>query len=567
MNVSIKSNKSPYLKGFLIIVLFFLFNIMAIGDALPQTKKLSASKKAAPDHVYGGAASSDRVLVWRQVQEKSRDTVVQLFVQTAEFNWDQPFKSPEQDKSYGSGFFIDNKGHIISNFHVINEAHGIKIQIPSLGKEQFDVIPVGVCPDRDVALLKLTPESFKRVKMKLKKMPFLTFGDSDKVVRTQEIMALGYPLGQEKLKSTQGIMSGRENVRGDSYIQMTAALNPGNSGGPSLNIEGKVIGINTARMSSAQNVGYIIPINDLKSVIQDLHKVRLLRKPILGCEFNYGTNDMVEFLNNPADGGLYVARVFRNSIFAKAGLRGGDMVNKINGNLLDLYGETNVAWSEDKVPLAALLNRFELGQKINLAYFRKGHEYETTVDFALTNKLPVRRYYPEFEKIDYEIIGGMVVMNLALNHVAHFKRKNRHLIKYTRREFQYEPKLIITHIFPHSQAQQTRSLTSSDLLYEVNGEKVKTLEDFRKAIKKSKKFLTLKTEDRKFVVLSLEKVLKDEDRLTTKFYYKKSKLVEELLAESNNERSEKSRLHALCSGIQTRDPRNYQGAARSYPSL
>jgi len=515
-----------------ILISMMGFNLAAkypVKQRAYHAKKV-ALPKYKPKKIKQIEPWGERAAVWRNVQERARDTVVQLFVQTAEFNWEQPFKSPDQDKTYGTGFFIDGDGHIVSNFHVINEAHGIKIQIPSLGKEQFDVFVVGVCPDRDIALLKLTKESLSRVKSKLKRIPYLTLGDSDAVVRTQEIMALGYPLGQEKLKSTQGIMSGRENMWGDSYLQITAALNPGNSGGPSLSIEGNVIGINTGRISSAQNVGYIIPINDVKSVIKDLYSVKLLRRPILGCEFNYGTRDLVEFLNNPEDRGLYIARVFRNSLLAKAGLRGGDMLYKINGYDLDLYGEANVPWNEDKVPVATLMNRFELGQNINFVFYRNGERKESAFNFSLTEDLPIRKFYPEYEKIDYEIIGGMVVMSLAINHVAQFARKIPNLIKYNKREFQYQPKLIITHIFPNSQAQQTRSLGAGDLLREVNGEPVKTLQDFRNAIKKSKKFLTLKTDDRKFVVMSLDKILKDEESLSSKFYYKKSALAQELLS-------------------------------------
>jgi serine protease Do len=468
--------------------------------------------------------------VWRQVQDRARDTVVQIFVQTATFNWLAPFKSPELDKSFGTGFFIDNQGHIVSNFHVIDNACGIKIQIPSLGKEQFDIDVVGVSPDRDIALLKLTDESFFKVKSLLKEIPFLAFGDSDKIVRTQEIMALGYPLGQEKLKSTQGIVSGRENVWGESYIQMTAALNPGNSGGPSLNSAGDVIGINRARMPAAQNIGYIIPINDVKSVINDLHRVTLLRKPILGCEFNYGNKDMVTYLENPLPGGLYIARVYSNTLFEKVGVQSGDMLYTINDQKLDLYGETNVEWSEDKVPVVALLNRFNVGQKISLAFYRQGKKHEASFNFELHDDVPIRKWYHGYEKIDFEIIGGMVVMGLTLNHVDLLDDQNPFLVKYSKRENQYRSKLIVTHIFPTSQAQQVRSLLVGDILDTVNHQKVQTLEDFRKAVKTSSNFLTLETEDKKLVVMSLKKIIKEEDQLASRYVYKKSLLVQDLEA-------------------------------------
>ncbi len=470
----------------------------------------------------------ERSTVWRQVQERAKDTVVQFFVQTATFNWLEPYKSPRQSKSFGSGFFIDDQGHIVSNFHVVDETVGIKIQIPSLGKEQFDVDVVGVCPDRDISLLKLTKESLEKITKTLGKIPFLEFGSSDQVVRTQEILALGYPLGQGKLKSTQGIVSGREHVWGESYIQITAALNPGNSGGPSLNTSGKVIGINTARMPSAQNIGYIIPIDDVRSVIQDLYKVKLLRKPILGSVFNYGNKSMIDFFGNPLHGGLYIARVYKDSLLEKAGVVAGDMIYEINGYKVDLYGEINVGWSEDKVPLAALLNRFVLDEQLQIELYRLGKKKEFLVDFSHTNPLPIRTYYPEYEKIDYEIIGGMVVMELAVNHLDKLEDVDPELVKYRKRENQYEPRLVITHIFPNSQAQQARVLGVSDILLEVNGKSVKTLNDFRNSIRQTGQFLTVKTEDKKFMVLSTKAVIADEDKIAAKYFYKKSPLGDEI---------------------------------------
>ncbi len=470
----------------------------------------------------------ERSSVWRQVQDRAKDTVVQVFVQTATFNWLEPYKSPHQNKSFGSGFFIDEQGHIASNFHVVDETVAIKIQIPSLGKEQFDVDVVGVCPDRDISLLKLTKDSFERIIKTMGKIPYLEFGSSDQVVRTQEILALGYPLGQEKVKSTQGIVSGREHVWGESYIQITAALNPGNSGGPSLNTAGKVIGINTARIPTAQNIGYIIPIDDVKSVIQDLYKVKLLRKPILGCEFNYGNKPMVSFLANPPPGGLYIARVYKHSLLEKAGVLAGDMIYEINGYKVDLYGEMNVPWSEDKVPLAALLNRLVLDEQIQIELYRQGMKKEFLVDFSHTEPLPIRTYYSEYEKTDFEIIGGMVVMELTVNHLDKLEEIDPDLVKYRKRENQYESRLVVTHVFPHSQTQQARVIGISDIIIEVNNKKVRTLDDFRESIRQSGEFMTFKAEDKKFMVLSTKTVIADEDKLAAKYFYKKTSLGDEI---------------------------------------
>ncbi|MBD3231216.1 trypsin-like serine protease [Candidatus Dependentiae bacterium] len=467
---------------------------------------------------------------WRKVQEQAQDTVVQLFVETMIFNWLDPYKSPEQKAFYGSGFLIDEDGYIVTNYHVIEQAVSVKIQIPSFGKKRFKTDIIGVCPDRDIALLQLSKKSRNVIKDKLGKIPYLKLGNSDKVLRTQEILAMGYPLGQEKLKSTQGIVSGREYVWGELYIQITAALNKGNSGGPSFNSKGEVIGINTVGISRAQNVGYIIPINDVESVIKDLYKIKFLRYPMLGAEFNYANDEMLDFFNNPKPGGLYLSRIYKDSLLNKNNVKEGDMLYSLNGYKLDLYGEILVPWSEDKVSIVSLLNRYPIGKQINLIVYRNGTKKEFTFEFNLVDPLPIRRIYTPFEKVDYEIIGGMVVMELKLNHLDFLLKEDAFLIKYKKRENQYESRLIITHVFPDSPVQKARVLGVTDLLEEVNNQKVRTLNDFRHAIQngKNKKFLTVKSEDKRFMVLSIENILKEEKDLSKKYLYKMSKLIDYL---------------------------------------
>lgn len=435
--------------------------------------------------------------------------VVQIFVESGYFDWSQPYKTPEYVSAFGSGFFIDEKGHLITSYHVVAQATGIAIQIPTLGKEQFDVEIVGVCPDKDIALLKLTDQSYQKVVQLFGKIYFLKIGDSDPVVRQEEIVALGYPLGQDVLKSTQGIISGRQSLAGESFVQITAALNPGNSGGPTLDKNGEVIGINTAVIPEAQNIGYIIAISDVKCIIEDLFKIRLLRRPLLGCELNYATNDMLSYLKNPSPGGLYITRVYKNTLFEQAGIKAGDMLYQINGFILDMYGDVSVEWSEDKLFFTSLLDRFRIGETIDTVVYRNGERVVAKIPFKLQDELPIRVVYPDFEPLDMEMFGGMSVMEMTINHVMTFLEVNPFLIQYRKREFQDEPRLIVTTIFPNSQALKTRTLFPGDILDEINGIKVRTLQDFRKALQGKKDYVTVKTENRKFIVLSVEKVNED----------------------------------------------------------
>lgn len=479
--------------------------------------------------VATSGASAAPVSNWLKIQKQVTDTVIQVFANMYEFNFLEPYKTPRQSEGCGSGFFINSRGDFITNYHVIAQASNVEIQIPSFGLERFDAEIIGVCPERDIALLKLTEESFKKVTAKLNPIPHLKLGDSDKILRSQEVLALGYPLGQGKLKSTLGIVSGRERLGYFGYIQITAPLNPGNSGGPTLDPYGDVVGINSCGIPEAQNVGYIIPINEVRSALDDLYSLPLLRKPTLGCIFTTANGEMVSYLNNPSEGGWYIAKVFDNSLMKHIGIQDNDMLYEVNGYKIDMYGELNVPWSEDKVSLFELLNRHKVGDLLHFVIYRQGKRKEFS--FKLEHKyLPaIRTIYPEFEKefLDYEIIGGMVVMQLTLNHVGLFLNRVPSLVKYGRPEAQQEPTLIITHVLPNSQAQKARVIRSGELIDKVNNVKVRTIQEFREAVKASKKsrYLTIKTTDDLFAVLDVNKIIQEEPKLSSLYFYKSSDLI------------------------------------------
>lgn len=473
---------------------------------------------------------------WVGVQKSLKDVVVQVFSQVAKFNWLEPYKTPEQGMGTGSGFFISENGHFITNYHVIDEASSIHVQIPTLGKQQFEAEVVGVSPDRDIALLKLKEAELYKVQQKIGAIPFITFGDSDDIVRGNEVLVLGFPLGGQTLKSTQGIVSGRERMPDLPFAFMvtTAAINPGNSGGPAVNLNGEVVGINAARhgWSGAENVGYIIPINEVKTALNDLYKVNgVLRKPMLGGIFTAANDDLIKMLSCPSAHGWYVARVFKGSLLEKIGVCEGDILAEMNGHDLDNYGDIAVSWAEDKVSALELLNRMQVGDDIHLVLYRDGTRKDIDFKLELTSIPAVRRVYPEFESVDYEVFAGMVVMELTLNHISIMLPHAPHLMKFAEHEKQFEPSLVITHVLPNSQAQKSRTVTPGALLREVNGQKVTTLAQYRQALLKSKDsgYLQLKMVDRMVdrmvAVLPLNQILAQEPILAMRYFYRTSPLL------------------------------------------
>ena len=187
----------------------------------------------------------------------------------------------------------------------------------------FDTDIIRIAPYHDLAVLKIK---------KYKNKNYLEFGDSDKVKSGDSVIALGYPLGQDRLKRTSGVISGIQ----DGDIQTDAPINPGNSGGPLLDKNGKVIGINFAGYSAmvAENIGYAIPsfkYNLLEDdLLDNMAENKIIKKPILGSSFNNTSKEMFEFNKNDlCHSGYYINAVYKDSPFDKSGIKKGDIICKL----------------------------------------------------------------------------------------------------------------------------------------------------------------------------------------------------------------------------------------------
>ena len=175
--------------------------------------------------------------------------VVRIISHDIEFDYLMPFKSSHTTTSSGTGFFIDSKGHILTCSHCVENATHVYVEIPSEGDKKYEVKIKGVCPYFDIAILQI---------INYKNNSFCELDNKTIIQPGFETYALGYPLGQENMKITKGIISGQQY----NFYQTDAAINPGNSGGP-LMYKNKVIGINAAGMPSfaADGIGYAVPIS------------------------------------------------------------------------------------------------------------------------------------------------------------------------------------------------------------------------------------------------------------------------------------------------------------------
>jgi serine protease Do len=268
-----------------------------------------------------------------------------------------------KQRSLGSGFIIDPEGYIVTNNHVIEGADEIIIKIKN-GKE-FEAEIIGKDANTDLALLKVkSPENFEALRL----------GDSDSLQVGQWVVAIGSPFGLEQTV-TAGIVSAKGRVIGsgpyDDFIQTDASINPGNSGGPLTNMAGEVIGINTAIVATGQGIGFAIPINLAKGIIEQLKATGEVTRGWLGVAIQDLTKEMVEYYNLKDTRGVLVADVFENDPADKAGIKAQDIIISVNGRKI-----------ENSRELTSMIAGLEIGDKAKVVVLRNGKERNFTVNIA-----------------------------------------------------------------------------------------------------------------------------------------------------------------------------------------
>ena len=249
------------------------------------------------------------------------------------FNLPELPQEREAQKGYGSGFIVDAKGYIVTNYHVVRNAQ--KVQVRLLGDEQrYSAEVLDVNPDVDIAVLKINVN---------KKLTALPMGSSQKARVGEWVIAIGNPFGMEHTV-TVGVLSakerqvatqvGRRNQVYNNLLQTDAAINPGNSGGPLINLKGEVIGVNSMINAAGQNLGFAQPIDNIKDVVYDVIKFGKSQQPWLGISFDSLTNlsddTKAYFGLEKLSTGLLIQGVFPDSPAEKAGLERFDVLLEID---------------------------------------------------------------------------------------------------------------------------------------------------------------------------------------------------------------------------------------------
>jgi S1-C subfamily serine protease len=279
----------------------------------------------------------------------------------------------------GSGFVIDKDGHILTNYHVIADARQVEVTLHN--RKKYKATVVGTDQAHDLAVIQIkAPDLVPAV-----------LGDSRNLQVGQKVYAIGNPFGLAGTM-TRGIVSSIRPVRepngatiGDA-IQTDAAINPGNSGGPLMNWHGEVIGINTMILSQVgQNagIGFAIPINTAKAVLNDLMTLGRVRRPALGVVTIPISADLADEMGLPADYGLLILQVTPGGAADQAGLRGGTERAYLGNKLIMLGGDLIVAIDgervEDEMDLSEMMNNHRAGDTVKVTIYRNKKKMDVNV--------------------------------------------------------------------------------------------------------------------------------------------------------------------------------------------
>jgi S1-C subfamily serine protease len=354
---------------------FFYFTTWK-SSPLRTTNWISRSTKVEITEAAGGESldseEQNNILVYR----KNIPSVVNITSKAVAFDF---FYGLVPQEGQGSGFVIDKEGHVLTNYHVIADARQVEVTMHN--RKKFRATVIGSDPAHDLAVIQINALNLTPA----------VLGDSRNLQVGQKVYAIGNPFGLAGTM-TRGIVSSIRPVKEpngatiDEAIQTDAAINPGNSGGPLMNWHGEVIGINTMILSSVgQNagIGFAIPINTAKAVLNDLVTLGRVRRPELGVQTIPIGPELADQMGLPVDFGLLIVKVLPGRAADRAGLRAGNERAYIGNIPITLGGDLIIAIDgenvQDQQDLAQVMNAHRAGDTVKVTIYRGKQKMDVNV--------------------------------------------------------------------------------------------------------------------------------------------------------------------------------------------
>ncbi|MBN2467552.1 MAG: Do family serine endopeptidase [Deltaproteobacteria bacterium] len=427
--------------GALIIISSLLVSYSGEASSLRRDPVVEAVQKASPAVV--NISTEEMVRHRNSFSSPFSDPFFDRFFE----NFFEPrYEEKYTQQSLGSGVIFEKSGYILTNWHVVQKASRIKIIL--IDETIYEAKLVGSSPDLDLAVLKIETG---------RDLPTLTIGDSDTLMIGEKVIAIGNPFGLSHTVTTGVISAASRSLKAGKnvyhdFIQTDASINPGNSGGPLLNIDGDLIGINTAIYGEgAQGIGFAIPINKVKRIVDDLILYGEVTSAWVGVRVQDLTPELKQYLDYDREGGVLVRSVDPKSPAALAGIEKIDIIVAI--------GKHAVRTSPD---FWSSLRQYTANNEISFTLFRKG---------VLRTVLVKAQPFPlaKAEELVFSILG------IAVEEFASPPEK--------RQRFENEGGVVISRVKPDSRADRV-GIKPGDVVLQMNEVTIHSLNDFRTAAAK-----------------------------------------------------------------------------------
>ncbi len=352
------------------------------------------------------------------------------------------FNAPQRRKrkSLGSGVIINAKGFILTNEHVIRRATSIRVSL--IDRREFEAEVVGADFRSDLAVIRIRAK---------KPLPYVSMSNTDNLMPGERVIAIGNPFGLGQTVTT-GIISGvhravrlKGGIQTD-FIQTDAAINPGNSGGPLLNINGELIGINTAIRAQAEGIGFAVPIDRVKRIVNDLLRFGEIKRGWTGLIVRNLTRSIRNQFSYPHRFGVFISRVLSKGAAARAGIEPGMILMHIGRNTV-----------ESRAEFLSDMTGYTKGSKMFLELFWKGETIRRTVI--------AEGFTAEEADMVSEDLLGIIVRELTQ------KRRSQYQIKAT-------DGVVITQTIRRGPADRV-NLQVGDVIRKINNRRIKTFKDFQ----------------------------------------------------------------------------------------
>ncbi|MCX7982326.1 MAG: DegQ family serine endoprotease [Syntrophales bacterium] len=430
--------RAIFIKAWLTLILFICLSVPAFAERPPSFSAIA--KKVGPAVVNIYTTQKIRANIWWFEDEFWRRFFGLPYEREREYT----------RRSLGSGFIISPDGYILTNNHVVARADKIKVKLSS--GQEYEAEVKGTDKDTDLALIKIEAKE---------SLPTVVLGDSDKLEVGEWVVAIGNPFGLEHTV-TAGIVSAKGRVIGsgpyDNFIQTDASINPGNSGGPLCNLEGEVVGINTAIIAQGQGIGFAVPVNTAKDIISDLKIKGSVTRGWLGISAQDITEEIAKNLGLKTREGALVTEVFPGEPAEKAEMKVGDVIVSVGG-----IPVTNLR------SLLSAVAKQKVGQKVPVEVMRDGQKKTLWVTIGeRTEGLKITaggQKEAEFFGMTVQEVTAQVARELGL------KEKKG---------------VIITRVKPGSPA-DTGGFMERDVIVQINRRPIEKLEDFASEMNRAAK--------------------------------------------------------------------------------